>query len=164
MFSLVLLVAIALLLDVCCALGPLRQVRPPSVRRLDGRSSLENIEGVQGGVVDWGNATTPQNAAIVEVVLSEDKLCVPLPCISAGRCTHCHACTLQVVLHPHRSRQRHLSNSGRHGLGGPLAYFFRLYPSHLLRTKIPAWIRKPYLCSYQREPDSVQRELCGWDR
>lgn len=71
MFFLVLLVAFAVL-DVCCALGPLKPVRPPSVRRLiNGRSSLESIEGE---VVSWGNATTPQDAAIVPLVLSEDNL------------------------------------------------------------------------------------------
>ena len=73
----VLLVALAaFLLDVCCALGPVRHLRPPSIRALYGRAGLETI---QGGLANWGNATVPQNATIVPVVLSEDKLCARFP-------------------------------------------------------------------------------------
>ena len=78
----VLVVALVQLFDVCCALGPVRHLRPPSAhaRGLHGRAGLESI---QGGLANWGNATTPQNATIVPVVLSEDKLCV-FPCVHSS--------------------------------------------------------------------------------
>ena len=71
-FVVLLAAVVATLFDVCCALGPVKQVRPPSPRRipLEGRAGLENVKG---GVVNWGDGNPPENATIVPVVLSEDK-------------------------------------------------------------------------------------------
>ena len=73
MLALAFLVVLALsFLNSCSALGGLRYIRPPPpARSLRQRAIFESIDA---GIVNFGNSTnstTPTNAAIVPVVLSE---------------------------------------------------------------------------------------------
>lgn len=67
MFPLVLFLAFLAFLGPSYALGGLKSVRPPTA--LARRSGVQSIEA---GVVNWGNATTPLNSAIIPVSLSDD--------------------------------------------------------------------------------------------